>query len=212
MHYDELWHTMQVGDVASARSRVDYTVQMIMRREEMVKKYSWALPTEEALETLRTLQPIVEIGAGTGYWAYELRKRNVEIHAYDKHPPTGEDFTEEEQAELAKGSDEKKNWYHRGYPAWTEVLQGTPDVLKTYDKTWNLFLCWPPMDDMAAYALGYHRGNYIAYVGESDGGCNANRLFFKLLHRFYLVETEIDIPQWPGLHDYMTIYRRKVVR
>jgi len=185
-------------------------------RGELVRKYAWAIPNQEALATLAKFQPLVEIGAGTGYWAYELRKRGVKIDAYDQFPANGDDWTEEEESLASKASDEAdkvigKNWYHKGYPSWTEVLPGTPDILKTYSPEWNLFLCWPPMTDMAAYALGYHRGEYIVYVGEDSGGCSANSMFWRLLRRLYDHVESVAIPQWWGLHDGLDVYKKKGV-
>jgi hypothetical protein len=208
-YYDSEYQRTQIG--YDWRTEVSSSFRSWEMRESLVKKYSWAIPTEEALEMLARFRPIVEIGAGTGYWAYELRKRGVTIEAYDQYPPDGSDLTNEERELYGTEYEEKvrKNWYHRGHTSWTEVQQGTPEVLKTFGPEWNLFLCWPPMSDMAMYSLGYHRGKYIIYVGESSGGCNADRKFFRLLNRFYDIVDEVNIPQWPGIHDYMTVYRHK---
>jgi hypothetical protein len=179
------------------------------QREQLVRQYAWAVPSPEALDVLVEYGPYVEIGAGTGYWASELQKRGVTIEPYDKYPPDGYVWSEDDEIVVNNGGDIGKSWYHRDFTQHTEVRQGTPDVLKQYDPEWNLFLCWPPMSDMAAYSLGYHRGKYIAYIGESSGGCTADRMFFRLLDRLYEVEREVNIPQWDGIHDYLTIYRHK---
>lgn len=178
-------------------------------REWMVRQYAWAVPSPEAIDVLSEYGPLVEIGAGTGYWASLLRSRGVTIDAYDKYPPDGYVWSEDDEIIVRNGGSIGKSWYHRDYPQHTEVRQGTPDMLKQYAPEWNLFLCWPPMSDMAMYSLGYHRGKYICYIGESSGGCTANRMFFRLLDRFYEVEREVDIPQWDGIHDYLTVYRHK---
>lgn len=192
---------------------LDYHTRNRDRRDEFTKKYSWAIPTVEALEVIGKYGPLVEVGAGTGYWAYELRKRGVTIDAYDKYPANGIDWTEEEMEAYGYRHNPRhpnKNWYHRGAESWTEVLQGTPDILKTYSREWNLFLCWPPYkDDMAMYALGYHRGDYICYVGEDHYGCNGDKWFWRLLQRMYEEVETVCIPQWPGIHDYVNIYKRK---
>jgi len=208
--YDELWKRVVVKE-SRFGNRYDSLMDRMHKRDEFTKKYAWAIPTEEALEVIEKYGPLVEMGAGTGYWAYELRKRGVTIEAYDQYPPNGKDWTEAEIEQYYKDHQHPdKNWYHRGAPSWTEVLRGTPNVLKTYDPEWNLFLCWPPYDtDMAAYSLGYHRGEFICYVGERDGGCNGDRMFWRLIDRLYHEVETIDIPNWPGIHDYVTIYQRK---
>lgn len=200
-YYDEFWQNVQVG------TSFEDGLDRYRQREKFTKRYAWAIPTVAALECIAKYGPLVEIGAGTGYWAYELRKRGVTIEAYDMFPPDGSEWTTEEE-ENYEGT--QKNWYHRGHTCWTEVLQGTPEILKTYDPSWNLFLCWPPYNtDMAAYALGYHRGDFICYVGEDVGGCNGDRLFWRLLHKLYDEVEREYIPQWPGIHDYVTIYHKK---
>lgn len=40
----------------------------------LIKKYSCAVPTDEALEALAERAPIVEVCAGSGYWAWMMRK------------------------------------------------------------------------------------------------------------------------------------------
>ncbi|CAH0473306.1 unnamed protein product [Peronospora belbahrii] len=48
-------------------------------------KYSWAIPDERALQIIKHYGPIVEMGAGSGYWARLLQLRGVNIIAYDLH-------------------------------------------------------------------------------------------------------------------------------
>ena len=47
-------------------------------REEVVKKYSFAILTEGMIEKLKKYQPILEVGAGLGYWTYKFQKRKIE--------------------------------------------------------------------------------------------------------------------------------------
>ena len=37
------------------------------RRAGLTAKYAWAVPTDEAIDAVVALSPLVEIGAGTGY-------------------------------------------------------------------------------------------------------------------------------------------------
>lgn len=175
-------------------------------RRNLTRKYSWAVPTDIALDCIAKYSPIVEIGAGTGYWASLLRERGVTIHAYDRFPPDGSDWTEEESQD---GVGVGKNWYHRGEHLHTEVVQGTQHVLKEYDPSWNLFLCWPPMSGMAHSALDLFRGQYVIYIGETEWGCNANDGFFSRLHSAWNEVESVDLPQWEGLHDNLWVYERR---
>ena len=70
---------------------------------------SFAVPSEEALRALAQHGPLVEVGAGTGYWSAVLKHRDVDVLAYDAAPPTAENangffdtqFTEVLQADAS---------------------------------------------------------------------------------------------------------------
>lgn len=163
----------------------------LLFRESLVKKYSWAIPNQEAIDYLVSLSPIVEMGAGTGYWAYLIKQAGGDIIAFDKQP-----------------------YYNlQADYQWTEVLKGECSRLKsTLVKYPNrtLFLCWAPYNEPFAYrCLKSYKGNRLVVVGEDWGGCTANDKFFKLLRKEWQVDKEIGIPHFWGIHDYLAGYRRK---
>jgi len=161
-------------------------------RHKLCHRYSWAIPTEPALIELAAHAPLVEIGAGTGYWAMLLRERGVDIIAYDLHPPV-------------TGAED--NHWHQNVPTWTEVLPGSSaDAALHPDR--SLFLCWPPMSDMAHNALRVYYGNCLIYVGEPEDGCTANDLFDADLKRDWILTKAVKMLQWWGIHDQMMIYTR----
>lgn len=152
-------------------------------RLRLVKKYAWAIPSEEAIRTIAKYGPIVEIGAGTGYWA-SLISQFTDIVCYDKHP--------------ARMS------------AWFPVKKGDEaDVLAHANR--SLFLCWPPYNEKMAYeTLSVYEGHYFIYVGEGQGGCTGCGQFHTLLReRWEKIET-IGIPTWQGIGDFLAIYQRRV--
>jgi hypothetical protein len=51
--------------------------------EELRQKYAWAIPDARALRIIKHFAPVVEMGAGTGYWCYLLRQNGIDIVAYD---------------------------------------------------------------------------------------------------------------------------------
>lgn len=182
------------------------SIDAFEKRRELTRKYSWAIPTDEALDLLVKYAPLVEIGAGTGYWAHLLEQRGVEIHAYDAYPPDGTHLPEGDYGEEKFGG---RSFYHAGHNSYTHIRLGNQRKLKGYKARWNLFLCWPPMSNMAYQALLYHRGRYVVYIGESHWGCNADDAFFhRLDHKYNHVES-VSIPQWDGLHDVLDVYERK---
>jgi hypothetical protein len=166
---------------------------MLLSRDKLLEEYAFAIPSPNALERVASFSPIVEIGAGGGYWAKLLTEMGAVVHAYDKAPP---------------GSHRKNDWKMRlHFP----VRYGEPSVLSDpqYAKGWTLFLCWPYMDSMAYECLQHFRGDTVIYIGEGSGGCTANDAFFEVLERDYEELDQMYIPQWPCIHDYLSVWERK---
>jgi hypothetical protein len=165
-------------------------------RRDLCRNYAWAVPTPEALDAIAALGPIVEIGAGTGYWAMMLQLRRCTVYAYDSHPPYGEEG-------------EDANHYHQGVVCWTSVRKGGPEKVNDHPGA-TLFLCWPPYNEpMAAEALALYRGERVIYIGEGPGGCTADDAFHDAIEAHWEAERMIAIPQWWGIHDVLEIYKRK---
>src|SRR4029077_10403600 len=57
------------------------------RRRELASLFSWGVPNEAALQVLEAHAPLVECGAGMGYWSALLRARGVDVVAYGAPPP-----------------------------------------------------------------------------------------------------------------------------
>lgn len=168
------------------------TLISVQRRRELARKYAWAIPDDRAILALARYAPIVEIGAGTGYWASLLRAVGASIIAYDENPPS-----------LASAA----NHWHPGAQQWTTVLRG--DALSAhahFERT--LMLCWPPYDSpMAHDALCSYGGNRVVYIGEW-GGCTADDAFHEELEKHWTEVLSIDIPHWETVHDSMMVFER----
>jgi hypothetical protein len=121
-------------------------------RLHLAWRLSYVLPQQELLELVRRHSPLVELGAGTGYWAYRLRLLGADIVAYD----------------VAPVGSERENRYHPGAGAWTEVLAGDLDALAKYEDR-TLFICWPPAYSALWKALRSYRGPTVIYVGDWGG-------------------------------------------
>jgi hypothetical protein len=97
---------------------------------------------------LAQFSPLVEVGAGKGYWASLLREREgVDISAYDA-------FIDSERCD----------------DYWTTVQHGDSNVLlkpEFASGTHNLFLCYPDeQTSMAIACLERFQGEYVVHVGE----------------------------------------------
>lgn len=161
-------------------------------RRALVKQYAWAIPNDEAIKALVALSPLVEVGAGSGYWAALIRQAGGVIRAFDS--PVGQS---------AYSFDAKHS----------PISVGSAHIAGHYPN-YTLFLCWPPYDNPFAYdALTAHRkagGQRLAYVGEGSYGCTGDADFHKLISQAYEHIETIRLPQWEGIHDSLTIYERKV--
>ena len=137
--------------------------------------------------------PIVEIGAGTGYWAALVKQAGGDIIAFDPHPPR---------------VNYEKNPYHQRTATFFPVKRGSYNQAKNRpDRT--LFMCWPPYNSSIAYrTLREYTGSTLIFVGEGEGGCTGNDDFFKLLEYEFNIIEEVDIPQWYGIHDRMMVFER----
>ena len=71
----------------------------------LAQHYAYVFPSASTLAMLAGLGPLVEMGAGTGYWAHRLRSIGVDIAAFDHAPVDGE----------------RANRYHPGTRPWAHV-------------------------------------------------------------------------------------------
>jgi hypothetical protein len=123
----------------------------------LAQRYSYVFPDDRSLSALSAIAPLVEMGAGTGYWAYRLRALGVDIVACDQAPPDGD----------------RPNRYHARTPAWTEVIAADHTILTRYSNR-ALVLCWPPLFSSLGECLSYYSGNIVAVIG--DGGHRTARI------------------------------------
>jgi hypothetical protein len=166
------------------------------RRRELAARFAWSVPNERALELLGDLGPLVEGGAGTGYWAALLTARGADVMAYDVAPPDGP----------------VRNRHHDRHRTWAEVAASAtlPAVRRHPDRT--LMVCWPPFDDDAAgyQPLRAYRGDLFAYVG--DAAATGTARLHRELDLNWTPMEQVALPGWPDVRDRLTIFRRNPVR
>ena len=206
--------------VGSARQLIAEPLQHVI---------GFAVPSDDALEILSGHGPLIEVGAGTGYWSAMLRHRRVDVVTYDSHPPS---------SELTNGF-----FYD---VAFTEVLKGDgatlfaerPELARR-----ALLLVWPNNPDQvdnpeldADGAKGVEHvvwdadcletyiaagGKKVVYVGEReseikviagappDSGITGSRRFQAMLRKHFKLEQQVAIPRWPTAADDLTVWRRR---
>lgn len=180
-----------------------------LSRHDLCGKYAWAIPDPAALAFVaeHCSPRAIEIGAGTGYWAWQLSQLGVDIVVYDKAPPqlvTSNHWHSPRDDKRGKLSGETRTVFFA-------VRKGTHTVLaKHTDRT--LFLCWTPYNtNMAFDCLKNYQGKRLVFIGESEGGCTGDDAFFELLDKEWEEIASHQIVQWSGLHDSIAVYERKEV-
>ena len=151
-------------------------------------KFGFGILNRATVELVRQYSPLLEVGCGLGYWAFELREAGAEIAATDPCPGT--------------------RW--EGAETWTEVERLTAQqALERYPER-NMLVVWPDRTgDWAAQAFREFRGELVLYVGEEQGGCTGTREMFAEIERNYRTVLEHPVPRWAGTEDRLTVLRRK---
>jgi hypothetical protein len=158
--------------------------------------YAYAIPSPETIGWMSRFcgtRPIVELGAGRGYWARQLSDAGLLVEAYELEPP---DKIENVSFPRAKGQVDV--WYPVG-----SIDEARVDERSDY----VLLLCWPPGwgNTMASDALAtFERagGNQIVYIGEPKGGKTGDDAFFDALSaRWKLESIDSCFASWWNLTD-----------
>jgi hypothetical protein len=166
-----------------------------------------------ALASIARYAPIVEIGAGTGYWARCLRERSIDVVAYDEF---GEQWQTWFRPLVLQGLEishgvralvSQPDQTRSDPVLWTEVLKGSPSVLAQHSQR-TLMLCWPdPWSGFDEAGLLEHRGAYVVFVGApGDTGSDG---FRRLIHRKWQSVEEADVPRWFNSDDRLVVYQRR---
>jgi hypothetical protein len=168
-----------------------------------------------ALACVARYAPIVEMGAGTGYWARCLRERGVDVVAYDE---LGEQWrawfrpSVLHDVEISRGV---RTLVWQSDPArsdpvlWTELLKGGPKVLAEHAER-TLLLCWPdPWSGFDHAALLEYRGERVIFVGDPGNAGTGSERFRRLLHQAWQPVEKVEIPRWFNGNDRLVVYQRR---
>lgn len=162
-------------------------------RFDMCGTYSWAICSPGDIAWLKDIlggQGVVEPGAGTGYWAWQMEQAGIDVAAY-------------EPSDQEPGN-------HFARRTWTTLLRDDHSAPGHHPDR-ALFLCWPSYaEPWAAQSLACYEGDLLVYCGEGEGGCTADDSFFHLLEAEWeqISDCPAHVSFW-GINDYLTAYRRK---
>lgn len=170
------------------RARVD-ELQLI--RRPFTWEWGFSIPCAEAVQALGGLSPLVELGAGTGYWSALLSAAGLDVVATDAS---------------ASGPADYGFTFGRHHPV---TPMKAHDAVRAYPDR-DLFCSWPT--EGSPWALAALRampvGRRIAVIVEPPDGCTATPGFYRFLKTRFERVLDVDIPQFPKLRDALYVFRR----
>jgi hypothetical protein len=164
-------------------------------RHLLTRRYSWAIPSPGDIAWLTDVldqRGLLEIGAGSGYWAWQAEQAGIDAIAYEPSDPADNDYTDGVEYMPTRRCGHVAAAHH-------------PDRV--------LLVCWPTQGDpWAAQALAAYKGDLLIYVGEGRNGHCADDAFFGLLNRHWTrIGSSPDHVTWRYTHSGMTAYRRNTI-
>lgn len=174
----QAWHRRLNGDpdVFAAPSEFD-----------LERRYAYAVPNNEALATLLALGPLVEIGAGGGYWARLLIDRCGDVIAYDRTP------LDDIWANIA--------------PPWSPVLPGGIEAARAHPDR-ALFVCWPPRPNgLMVDLLRSAPQTTLALIADGRNSLIEDQMY-DLLEAEWTMTSSASIPRWGIRADRLMLWSR----
>lgn len=167
--------------------------------------YSYAIPSPKTIEWMSSLSadlPIVELGAGRGYWAAQLSRAGIAVEAYDLEPPD-----KAKNVSFLKAAGQ--------IDVWHPVSSLEEHARRSRSASYVLFLCWPPgwgttMASEALLSFEEARGERLIYIGEPKGGTTGDDAFFDTLsERWRLDSIDPQFVSWWTSKDVAQSWVRK---
>mmetsp|Transcript_41412 Transcript_41412/g.97029 ORF Transcript_41412/g.97029 Transcript_41412/m.97029 type:complete len:428 (-) Transcript_41412:797-2080(-) len=186
-----------------------------------LKSVAYAIPSNEVLDEISQYAPLIEVGAGTGYWSALLKEvHEVTIQPYDAKPPNTD------------SKDDKNVYFNTRSHTYTDVFPGECDWFffsheDRYAKDHTLLMIWPNNPDNVDNDEEFHIGNLpplwdsdclsafihaggtsVIYVGERieniyhlpdkppEVGLCASAKFQSMLKEKFVLKKRMNIPSW----------------
>lgn len=182
-----------------------YFPRLPMHFMDLWRTYTWGIvPSNDDARFIARFSPLLEIGAGSGYWARLISQAGAKIDAYDALIPGSNviplDLVEKTQERFAN-----KMWY--------PVKRGNCAVIKQ-DKYngWTLLMIRPPsnpdLKHMALDCISQYKGDVFVYAGEIRGSNASTEFFDHLDAHFDMVDAKRCI-QTSSYPNFIIVYARK---
>jgi hypothetical protein len=192
---------------------LDHEAMKMMQDEipTLQQQYAFAVPSRRALNAIAAQGPLLEIGAGTGYWASLLAEMGVDIVAVDSAGWTPRFNLDAKEAVV---SDRQHLQMKVAGPEAALSAKGRALVLMWPD--------WGGAGIFALEALEMFDGKTLICVGEWEGhtlgafhpslrptGQSFSAEFQKRVEKQFDLLEKIYLPSWPLNGDVVQIFQRK---
>jgi len=156
-------------------------------RYTAIHRFGFVIPSRELLDQLQCHQPILEVGAGSGYITALMRHRGIDVIGTD-------------------ALRQNYGFVFGAYDANQLTMNATEAVRRFPDR--NVFCAWPTLGSTwLRYALQAMTVGRRAILIE-ESAC-AEPSTWQYRDRCFGRESSIDIPIWPGMHDYAATWIKK---
>lgn len=187
-----LWHPrhrprVTAEDVVAARRAAGVDPSEIY--QSVVARFTFAPPSEQLLDEVARHAPILDVGAGNGYWSWRLQERGVDVVAVEPRPDA-----------------------HRPV---IETLRTTGQEIAPHHPDRALLMVWPtgPRGDSswAGQTVAAYTGSTVLYLGDPAFSYTADQTLPLALTLGGFRETNrIVVDSWPGQFraDHLITYER----
>lgn len=149
------------------------------KREDLVEKYSWALPSYEVIDYFNSFDSITEVCAGNGYWSYLIdNMTSCSVRSFDKKCIDGFYQVKNFNKEEVDTDNLLICWPPSGKETGRNILEDCdPDV--------------------------------FVYIGVLSSNITEKEDFHDfILDKGYNICNFFELPSWPGVDDNCYVYKR----
>ncbi|KAF0690340.1 Aste57867_18271 [Aphanomyces stellatus] len=171
--------------------------------------YAKAIPHPTAIKTIAKYGPIVEMGAGNGYWQSVLQASKVKVDVVAFDPAATAKWAANDDDDENGDDDDDDVAQSGGPPSWSTVYEGAADVLGNAAlKGRTLLLCTPPPTSFARDCLRHYKGKTLLHVGEWHGTTGDRQFECDVMKSFDLKE-RVALPNWGDTAYELTVWTRR---
>ena len=164
-------------------------------RTKVLRRFPEYVPTDDAINTLVKYSPLLEVGAGDGYWAHIVNENggdciptdlNPEPIDADEYPVTHRPYSGEDSEVRTLWADVQE------YDA-VDAIEAYPDR--------SVVMCHPSgATRWAERVLNAIDNQPFIYIGEWFPGADAHPLFFKRLAENWNCVDSFPVYDWASMH------------